>query len=133
MEALPHSPPGRYAILYDVVEDRDLLAQLPGGHAEQTKEFGKSTVASYINTRLAMAEKPRHTDRLGELTMPAAVFISEHDDGFQIASDVLARKLPNATKYVIPDAGHTPQLEHPINAAEVLQRGLLALLDAVAA
>ena len=111
----------------------DRMAQLPGGHAEQAKEFRRNTAASYINTRLALADKPRHTDRLEELTMPAGVFIGEHDDGMQAASDVLARKLPNATKYVILDAGHSPQLQHPANAAEILRQGLLALLDAVAA
>lgn len=105
----------------------DRLAALPGGTARQGEEFCLNTVESYVNTRLAMKEKPHHTPRLGELTMPTAVFIGETDEYFQVATDILVRKLPDATKYVIPDCGHSPQLENPAAAADVLARGLTTL------
>ncbi len=106
-------------------------ADLPGGAELVREQYLLNTVEAYVNSRYAMREKPRHTARLGEIACPTAVFISEHDADFQVAAEIMAAKIPNATKYVIPDAGHTPQLENPAAAAEVLARGMCALLERV--
>lgn len=105
--------------------------RLPGGAARVREQFLLNTVESYTNTRYAMRHKPRHTPRLGEITCPTAVFISEHDEQFQVAAEIMVAKIPNATRYVIPDAGHTPQLENPAATADILKLGMCALLERV--
>ncbi len=53
-------------------------------------------------------------ERLHELTMPTLVVIGQNDLPYlQLAADYMRDKLPAATKLLIPDAGHLPNLEHP--------------------
>ena len=107
----------------------DRLKQLPGGLDRLAAEYNLNTVESMVNTRLSLRTKPRHTPHLAGFTFPTAVFVGEHDADFQVGTDVLARKIPGAVKYVIPDAGHSPQLENPAVAAEIITRGLVGLLN----
>ena len=52
--------------------------------------------------------------RLTELTMPALVIIGENDlPHLQQAADYLAEQLPHARKFVLPNAAHLPNMEHP--------------------
>ena len=39
------------------------------------------------------------------------MLVGEHDKPFLRASEVMAAKLPNATRQVIPDAGHILNIE----------------------
>jgi 2-succinyl-6-hydroxy-2,4-cyclohexadiene-1-carboxylate synthase len=52
-------------------------------------------------------------DRLGELTMPAAVLAGERDPKFVELARRLAAKLPNAELRIVPDAGHGLPREAP--------------------
>lgn len=53
-------------------------------------------------------------ERLRELAMPALIVIGENDLPYlKLAADYLVDKLPAASKLLIPDAGHLPNLEHP--------------------
>lgn len=53
-------------------------------------------------------------ERLHELTMPALIVIGQNDLPYlKLAADYMRDKLPAATKLLIPDAGHLPNLEHP--------------------
>jgi pimeloyl-ACP methyl ester carboxylesterase len=59
------------------------------------------------------AEKPA-AERLRELSMPALIFIGENDLPYlKLAADYMTARMPTATKVVIPDAGHLPNMEHP--------------------
>ena len=109
----------------------DRYAALPGGAAQVREQYLLNTVESVVNTRYALREKPHHTPRLGEITCPTAVFLSEHDEQFTAGCQIMAAKIPDATLHAIPDAGHTPQLENPTAAAEVISAGLCALLERV--
>lgn len=51
-------------------------------------------------------------DELATLTMPTTVLVGEHDTGLRGAADDLAATIPGATLVVIPDAGHSPQVEN---------------------
>ncbi len=52
-------------------------------------------------------------DRLGELTMPAAVLAGERDAKFAALARRLAAALPAATLHLVPGAGHALALEAP--------------------
>ena len=45
--------------------------------------------------------------------VPTLVLVGENDTPFLGATDYMARKIPNATKAVIPDAGHAANLDQP--------------------
>ena len=58
-------------------------------------------------------------DELTQITAPALVVVGEQDDAYLRAADVMATRLPNAKKVVIPGAGHVVSIEEPeaLNAA----------------
>ena len=62
---------------------------------------------------------PGCIDELAQITVPALVVVGEHDDAYLRAADVMAARLPNAKKVVIPGAGHVVSIEEPeaLNAA----------------
>ena len=56
---------------------------------------------------------------LPEIAVPSLVIVGENDAPFIGASDYMAKKIPNAMKRVIPNAGHVANLDQPgpFNAA----------------
>lgn len=56
---------------------------------------------------------------LPEIAVPSLVIVGENDAPFIGASDYMAKKIPNAVKVVIPNAGHVSNLDQPaaFNAA----------------
>lgn len=112
---------------------RHRLEKVPGGLALLGDEFCAGTADGYLNTRMAMDEKPRHTGRLGEIQCPVALFVGEFDDELMPGMEVLRAKIPHANFYVIEDAGHSPQRENPPRCAEILCEGMTALVAQVEA
>lgn len=51
-------------------------------------------------------------DELATVTVPTTVLVGEHDTGLRGAADDLAATIPGAALVVIPDAGHSPQVEN---------------------
>lgn len=58
-------------------------------------------------------------ESLPGIDVPTLVLVGENDKPFLGATDYMAKKIPNATKSVIPDAGHAANLDQPeaFNAA----------------
>ncbi len=52
-------------------------------------------------------------DDLAALDLATTVLVGELDTGLREASDELAATIPDAVLVVIPDAGHSPQVERP--------------------
>lgn len=52
-------------------------------------------------------------DSLAGIEVPTLVLIGELDTPFIAATDVMAAKIPSATKVVIPDAGHAANIDQP--------------------
>jgi pimeloyl-ACP methyl ester carboxylesterase len=52
-------------------------------------------------------------ESLGEIRVPTLVLAGERDEPFLAATDYMAAKIPNATKVLIPDAGHAANIEQP--------------------
>ncbi|MDE2637513.1 MAG: alpha/beta hydrolase [Chloroflexota bacterium] len=67
-----------------------------------------------IGTHVRKSVARPAAERLPELTMPALIVIGQNDLPYlKLAADYMRDKLPAATKLLIPDAGHLPNLEHP--------------------
>ncbi len=50
---------------------------------------------------------------LPDIKVPALVVVGENDAPFLAASDYMAYKIPDATKVVIPEAGHAANMDQP--------------------
>ncbi len=61
----------------------------------------------------------RVIESLENIKVPTLVLVGAKDQPFLAATDYMANKIPNATKVVIPDAGHAANLHQPeaFNAA----------------
>jgi pimeloyl-ACP methyl ester carboxylesterase len=55
----------------------------------------------------------RVIESLESIRVPTLILVGERDQPFLAATDYMAAKIPNATKLVIPDAGHAANLEQP--------------------
>jgi pimeloyl-ACP methyl ester carboxylesterase len=62
---------------------------------------------------------PGCIDELAKIEAPALVLVGAEDEAYLRAADVMAARLPNAAKVVIPGAGHVTTIEEPaaVNAA----------------
>lgn len=67
---------------------------------------------------------PGCIDELAKISAPALVVVGAEDEAYLRAADVMAARLPNATKVVIPRAGHVVTIEEP----EALNAALLEFL-----
>ncbi len=83
-----------------------------------------------------VARAARHTMRhhdgsvlesLPAIQVPTLVLAGERDTPFLAGIDYMARKIPNAGKVVLPDAGHTANLDNP-KAFNAAVSGFLARL-----
>ncbi len=72
---------------------------------------------------------PACIDELASITVPALVVVGAEDEAYLRAADVMAARLPNAKKVVIPGAGHVVSIEEP----EALNAAILHFLRALAA
>lgn len=59
-----------------------------------------------------LADHAPVTDRLGEIGCPTTVIVGAEDAPFLEPAEVMAKGIASAHKVVIPDAAHSPQLEH---------------------
>jgi 2-succinyl-6-hydroxy-2,4-cyclohexadiene-1-carboxylate synthase len=58
--------------------------------------------------------------RLGSLTCPVLLSAGEQDRRYAGAAGRMADRLPNARVRLVPDAGHAPQLEAPVEFSRLL-------------
>ena len=71
---------------------------------------------------------PGCIDELSRIDLPALVVVGEQDDAYLRAADVMAARMPQAQKVVIPRAGHVVSIEEP----EALCEALLDFLKRIA-
>jgi pimeloyl-ACP methyl ester carboxylesterase len=62
---------------------------------------------------------------LPDIAVPTFVVVGAEDQPYLVASDYMAAKIPNASKAIIPDAGHASNLDQP----EIFNRHLLEFLS----
>ena len=77
----------------------------------------RNTLASSPDMWLSMTTKmlgqDDRLDRLASLDVPTLVIVGEQDRPFVGSSERMAKAIPGARLAVIPDAGHSPQVENP--------------------
>ncbi|MCY4017921.1 MAG: alpha/beta hydrolase [Chloroflexi bacterium] len=67
-----------------------------------------------IGTHVRKTFEAQAVDRLAELKMPSLVIIGENDLPFlKLAADYLSTHIPDATRALISEAAHLPNMEHP--------------------
>ncbi len=67
-----------------------------------------------IGTHVRKTGTKAAAERLRELTMPALIVVGANDLPYlRLAADHMIDIMPSASKLLIPDAGHLPNLEHP--------------------
>jgi pimeloyl-ACP methyl ester carboxylesterase len=70
--------------------------------------------ATQLGTHVRDADT-RALERLGELNIPVLVIVGKHDIHYlQAAADYMLEHLPQATKVVLADAAHLPNMDHPV-------------------
>ncbi len=100
---------------------------------EQSPERATSTHRSADGlVRAALGMLTQHDARvinsLPHIEVPALVIVGSNDGPFLNASDYMAKKIPNAHKVVIPDAGHASNIDQP----EVFNRAVLDFINTIA-
>jgi pimeloyl-ACP methyl ester carboxylesterase len=104
--------------------ERDGLSALgsvsPGEHASAR---GLALAARGMLTQ----QDGRVMAALPSISVPVLVLVGADDQPFIGAADYVAAKVPQATKVVIPDAGHVANMDQP----EMFNREVLAFLDGV--
>jgi 2-succinyl-6-hydroxy-2,4-cyclohexadiene-1-carboxylate synthase len=83
------------------------LGQSPAGLAAALRGLGTGTMQPLW-------------DRLGELRMPVALVVGEHDEKFRAIAERMAAAILDATLHVVAGAGHAVQLEAPDAVARIL-------------
>ncbi len=83
-----------------------------------SKEMAMSTHRSADGlVRAARGMLTQHDARviqsLGSVEVPALVIVGANDTPFLAAADYMTAKIPHATKVVIPDAGHSSNIDQP--------------------
>ena len=92
-------------------------------------EYGRrNTLASsaemWVSMSSRMLSQEDRIDALAALEMPVLVMVGEQDRPFVGSSTRMAKAIPGARLAVIPDAGHSPQMENPEAWWETLRRFL---------
>jgi pimeloyl-ACP methyl ester carboxylesterase len=100
----PERPAGRNAALA-------IAAQQPHGLA-------------HFSRRVAGPASPV-IDQLAGIEVPALVIVGEKDAPYLRASEVMSKRMPNATRVLIPGAGHVVNLDEP----EAFDREVLGFLE----
>ena len=97
----------------DTPAHQRMLAEVPGwSEFEDAKMLAcSSDMWCAVVAQILSAEE--RIDSLRGLPMPTLVMVGDQDRPFLSSSTALAEAIPDARLVVIPDAGHSPQAEHP--------------------
>jgi len=105
------------------MQGQDLLRDRPKEEGSQRR----NAVGLARAARGIMAQHGSHViDSLPDICVPTLVLVGAGDQPFLAASEYMAAKIPGARKVVIPDAGHTANVDQP----EAFNRAVLEFLEA---
>ncbi|MBS0409575.1 MAG: alpha/beta fold hydrolase [Proteobacteria bacterium] len=110
--------------------EKDGLARLAAGSAEMRTASHRSAEGLARAARGMLTQKDaRVINSLPEIKVPVLVVVGANDTPFLAASDYMAGKIPGARKVVIPDAGHSANIDQP----EAFNAAVLEFLDTLPA
>lgn len=104
----------------EVIED-------PARRARYIDRMRRLPVNGYLWAWRSLRYRPSYTDRLGTIRVPTLCIAGARDD-FLPAVRLLAERIPDAALVVIPDAGHTANIDQP----DAFNRAVLDFLARVA-
>lgn len=101
-----------------VFEEKGLDALGQGAEVRITTHRSAAGLARAAHGMLAQVDS-RIIESLPEIAVPTLVLVGEKDGPFINGSEYMAKKIPNSSYVVIPDAGHASNLDQPaaFNAA----------------
>lgn len=105
-----------------------LLRERPGYREFGEWKFLSQSPAMYAAIVVELLHQPDLSDELAGVACPTLVLVGEQDPA-RLGCERLAEVIPGARLEVVPDAGHSPQLENP----EAWLAALTAFLDALPA
>jgi pimeloyl-ACP methyl ester carboxylesterase len=96
-----------------VLEAEGLDALRRGSDEVRMSLHHSATGLAYAARGMLAQFDARVIDALPHIAVPTLVLVGERDEPFLAATDVMATKIPHATKVVIPGAGHAANLHQP--------------------
>lgn len=94
--------------------EKDGLARLAAGSEEMRTASHRSADGLVRAARGMLTQRDaRVINSLPDIAVPSLVVVGANDTPFLAASDYMASKIPGAKKAVIPDAGHSANLDQP--------------------
>jgi len=103
-----------------------VLAERPGYREMGDRKFLGCSPVMYAAMLGQLLDQDDRLEGLAALDVPTLVMVGEQDTPFLGPSRAMAEAMPAAELAVIPDAGHSPQFEHP----DAWRDALLAFLAA---
>jgi pimeloyl-ACP methyl ester carboxylesterase len=107
-------------------ETRGLSALGGGAEVRISQQRSAEGLARAARGTLVQRDS-RVIESLESIGVPTLVVVGERDEPFLAATDYMAAKIPNATKVVIPGAGHAANVEQPSAFNQALRSFLSAL------
>ena len=90
-----------------------LLVERPELVEVNDRKFLGCSPAMYAAMLEQLLDQIDRLEHLASIEAPTLVIVGEQDRPFLAASDAMATAMPSARLEVVPDAGHSPQLENP--------------------
>jgi pimeloyl-ACP methyl ester carboxylesterase len=110
--------------------EKNGLKGLQGGSAERATAQHRDAMGLARAARGMLTQKnSRVINSLPEIKVPSIVVVGEKDTPFLAASDYMATKIPDASKAVIPNAGHAANIDNPTD----FNKAIVEFLDTLAA
>ena len=97
----------------DTPASRRVLAERPGFAEESDRRLRVCSPAMYAAMAIEITERPDRLDELRFLRVPTLVLVGEQDEPFLEPARRLRDAIAGARLVVLPDAGHSPQVEAP--------------------
>lgn len=90
-----------------------MLAVDPERSERARREFLRTSADGYAGFAHSAVDRRDLRPRLGEIGSPTLVMVGEHDEGRLATTRTIVDGIPGARGVVVPEAGHTPQIENP--------------------
>ena len=101
------------------LEENGLDALRTGGDEVRVSMHHSAAGLAHAARGMLAQSDSRVIEALPAIAVPTLVLVGERDEPFLAATDMMAAKIPHATKVVVPDAGHASNIMNPVafNAA----------------
>jgi pimeloyl-ACP methyl ester carboxylesterase len=109
------------------------LAERPELEAFEKRKWDAISGVMWAAMVREIVHQPDQLALLASVRCPTLVIVGEQDKAFLEPSRQMANVIPGAELVVVPDAGHSPQLENPRRWLEAIERFLESVERATAA